>query len=150
MSVDIESMLVGPGLTWLTQALAKIAPCLKPLSEQEIEMARSVGVLNPEQVKVGLVDYIPVPANPALKAACDALELDFGSMQALAVGPIVLLQRDAATPALLKHELRLVYHFERAGSLEAYFRSYLAEVIEFGYGRTPMELDAARAAVGEL
>ena len=71
-------------------------------------------------------------------------------MLALAAGPIVLLRRDAATPALLKHELRLVYHFERAGSLEAYFRRYLAEVIEFGYRHTPMELDAARAAAGEL
>jgi len=46
----------------------------------------------------------------------------------------------------MKHELRLVYHFERTGSVEAYFRSYLAEILQFGYGHTPMEVDAAAIA----
>ena len=145
---DIEP-LIDQALVWLQVEIAACQPLLRPLTPDEAELARATGVQRPELVRLGLVDRMPIPLEPALKQASVALGLFTEAMTALAAGYVVLIKQGHATPALLRHELRLVYHFEQAGSVEAYFRHYLSEVFQFGYGHTPMESDAAAVVAGQ-
>lgn len=148
MSLNDFDRLLYAGLKWIDELVIERRLSLRPLSNFETEIALLAGVMNPELVQIGMVDIIPIPTDPSLLHACEILGLRFEELTALALGSTVFIRHDAASPVLLKHEMRLVYHFEVAGSLEAYFRIYLNELISFGYGRMPMELEAAKIAAG--
>jgi hypothetical protein len=42
----------------------------------------------------------------------------------------------------LRHEFRHVYQVERAGSMEAFLKTYLEQIVEFGYDDAPWEVEA--------
>lgn len=114
-----------------------------PLTLQEVEVARAVGVARPELVRVEMVgDRLPMPEDPELRAAAVEAGLLGPGMVGLTLGYSIFICRGHKTRRLLSHELRHVYQYEQCGSIAAFLPVYLMQVLENGYGNAAFERDA--------
>ena len=113
---------------------------LKPLG---LALAQRVGVVSPEHIRVAVVPELPLPADPSLRVAANQLGLLGPGMDGLTLGYAVFVRagRDA-DPKLLSHEFRHVRQFEAMGSIAAFLQVYLPQLVAFGYGDAPFEVDA--------
>lgn len=146
--------LIGPlpyllleAIAWADAQAADCAGSGRSLNDGETQLARSVGVTHPERVRIALVDALPVPADPALRAA--ALEsglLGQGTI-GLTLGHAVFIRDGHETRRVLSHELRHVYQYEQAGSIAGFLPAYLHQIVAFGYAAAPLEQDARRHEV---
>lgn len=115
----------------------------RPLDDPATTLATAVGVRRPDRIRVKTVDRFPQPDDAELRQAALATGLLGADGLGLTLGYTVLLRREHETdPRLLRHEFRHVQQYERLGSLAAFLGVYLAEIVQFGYGRAPLELDA--------
>ena len=106
-------------------------------------LARSVGVKSPEEIRVGIVDQLPLPDDPQLQSAAIQAGLLGPNMVGLTLGYAVFICRGhEADPRLLSHEFRHVHQYEAAGSIASFLPIYLQEIVVFGYASAPSELDA--------
>ena len=154
---DLETalpLLLPKAIAWATEEAARAAATGESLSAAGKEVARSVGVANPELIRVALVDALPMPADPALQAAGVQAGLLGPDMAGLTLGHAVFVVRGHDTWRLLAHEFRHVFQYEQAGSIAAFLPIYLQQIVQFGYADCPLEVDArkhehhARAARG--
>jgi len=115
-----------------------------PLNAEQLRVARTLGVAEPEKVRVWYTDRLPFPQPPELVRLARQLGLNSSTMVAVTYGHgIHVLNRYRNQPGLLAHELVHVSQYERLG-LEAFVRRYLLEVMLNGYARAPLELEAER------
>lgn len=105
-------------------------------------MARGVGVAQPERIRVALVDALPLPEDPVLRAAALQAGLLGPGMVGLTLGYSVFISKGQETLRLLSHEFRHVHQYEQAGSIPAFLPGYLQQVVHLGYANTAFEKDA--------
>lgn len=121
----------------------------KPLSDSWLKLAKSVGVVHPEEIRIAVVDEIPMPQDERLQQ----LALETGVIgphtAGLTLGYGIYLVEKAASARLVSHELRHVHQYEAYGSISAFLEAYLNEVAEFGYENAPLELDARAHEIHE-
>jgi len=120
----------------------------RPLDRAGLALARAVGVGSPLLIRVQHVRSIPWPAEPILRRAAMATGLLGPGVEGLTLGYgiyIVGRRRNGpacGNPLLLSHECRHVYQYEQAGSIGAFLKEYLRQIVELGYERSPYEVDA--------
>ena len=134
--------LLPRAVAWAEAASAEAAAAGRPLDRRETALARRVGVRGPERVRVAMVAEMPMPADSALAAAARETGLLGPGTAGLTLGHTILIRRGCETPRLLAHELRHVHQVERAGSLAAFLRDYLGQIVDHGYRDAPLEADA--------
>jgi len=115
-----------------------------PLDAQQLELARAVGVMEPERVVVVYTHRFPVASDAALAAQ---LRTRFGIGGAadggLTMGHTIFIAgKYAGARWLLAHELTHVAQFERLG-VERFAHDYLTQMLIVGYARAPLEREAA-------
>jgi hypothetical protein len=146
MPFDIQTAL--PSLTpkaiaWAEIESKKAIYFGRSLDEYFISIAKSVGVANPERIRILDVPHLPIPDDPQLKQAAIATGLLGPGMIGLTLGYSVLVcpgyGRDVR---LLSHEFRHVYQYEQAGSIAAFIPAYLQQIATVGYRNAPFEMDA--------
>jgi hypothetical protein len=114
-----------------------------PLNAPELEIARAVGVAQPERVRVQMVgDSLPMPDDPALRQAAMQAGLLAPGMVGLTLGYSIFICAGHKTRRLLSHELRHVHQYEQHGLIAGFLPVYLQQVIEVGYREAPFERDA--------
>jgi hypothetical protein len=114
-----------------------------PLTPAQMNLARRVGVKAPERVRIVLVDEIPLPDEPALKAASAQVGLSQSSAAGLTLGHAVIVRRGFEADArLLSHEFRHVAQYEEQGGIAAFLGKHLRHLVRFGYEESPFERDA--------
>ena len=114
-----------------------------PLNAPELEIARAVGVAEPERVRVEMVgDSLPMPDDPALRQAAMQAGLLAPGMVGLTLGYSIFICAGHKTRRLLSHELRHVHQYEQHGLIAGFLPLYLKQVIEAGYREAPFERDA--------
>ena len=113
-----------------------------PLAPAEVTLAARAGVSRPERVRIRSVEMLPEPDDPALRAAGREAGLLGPEAIALTLGYAVFIRRGWASRGTLAHELRHVAQYEAAGGIPAFLPVYLAQILEFGYARAPLEEDA--------
>ena len=141
----------------------------RALTPDEIQIARRLGVTQPERVRVAVSPILPswmapdvmapvVVANGmqardlrpgrAIHSGADAdralPERRFGVAGITAGHGILLGVRHAYDPRVLAHELAHVAQYERLG-MRAFALRYLTELLSVGYFRAPLELEADAA-----
>jgi len=135
-------MLLPGAIAWAEARAARAAEVGESLTPLEHDMARSVGVAEPERVCIEIVERLPVPEDAGLRAAALQAGVIGPNMTGLTLGHSIFICRGHKTRRLLSHELRHVHQFEQAGSIAAFLPVYLRQVLEVGYQSAPFEADA--------
>src|ERR1051326_6248924 len=113
---------------WATEQEQEILRDGVPLSSEEIDDAGAVGIQDPNRVRLLRVDTIPRPAQPQLKAACDAIDFLTPATRGLTLGHGIFVRSDCWRDRLLVvHELVHVAQYEKLGGIHPFLRRYLYE-----------------------
>ncbi len=129
-------------IEWVELRSVEILSNGRPLTATGIKVARSVGVLDPERIRVELVESLPLPNDQMLRNVALQTGLIDPDMAGGAFGCGICACKDQATNRLLAHECRHVFQCEVAGSIAAFLPAYLNEIVENGYFECPFEADA--------
>ncbi|MCA8377787.1 hypothetical protein LGN22_02710 [Burkholderia cenocepacia] len=139
---DILPSALPAAVAWAEAEAARGLAQGEPLTPAQADDARTVGVAQPDRIRVMEVDRMPFPDTPTLAAiARDSGLLAPGTI-GLTLGHAVYVLRGHDTRRLLTHEFRHVHQYEAAGSIGAFLARYLREIATVGYHDAPLEADA--------
>ncbi len=142
MTIDL-AILLPSAVAWATAESEAALGTGAALSPSGAELARSVGVQHPEQIRIVVADTLPAPVDPALLGAAVQSGLLGGNAFGLTLGHAIFIHRGhEADVRLLRHEFRHVAQVEFAGSLAEFLREYLRQVVAYGYRDAPWEVEA--------
>lgn len=113
-----------------------------PLQESGLRLARAVGVVKPELIRVCTVPIMPLPVDQELRNMALKTGLLGPDMTGLTLGYGIYICDGHATNRLISHECRHVYQYEIAGSIGDFLPEYFEQVATFGYHDSPLEVDA--------
>ena len=146
MPIDLAAALpalLPRAVAWAEARSRSVLGAGAPLNDAHRVLASSVGVNNPEKIRVSVVDRMPLPDDLLLRAAALQAGLLAPDTVGLTLGYAVLVRRGhEARPRLLSHEFRHVYQYECAGSIASFLPIYLREIVTRGYADAPSEIDA--------
>jgi hypothetical protein len=119
----------------------------RPLTAEEQELARQMGIMRVERIRVLAVDVVPAPEQIHLRMAAQQVGL-FGTETAgMTLRYGIFIQKNCTEDRrLLAHELGHVRQYERMGGFRAFMERYLFECMIIGYPNTPMEQEADELA----
>ena len=136
-------VLLPLAASWATAQSARILAEGAPLTAEASALAQRVGVRRPDAVRVLHVPVIPSPEHAELAAVCHALGFLGADTAGLTLGAGLFIREDlAGQRLLLAHELRHAAQYEEYPTIAAYLERYIPELLEFGYERAPLEVDA--------
>ena len=138
----ILPQLLPSAIAWAQAQADHVAAVGLSLSESGLGVARRVGVRHPEQIRIKLVEQLPMPEEPMLKEAAIQTGLLGPHMAGLTLGYNILICRGQDTVRLLSHECRHVYQYETLGSIAAFLPVYLQQIATVGYDNAQFEIDA--------
>ncbi len=114
-----------------------------PLTSSQLADARSIGVHQPEHVRLRVVAQIPVPSHPLLREAAESTGLISPLTVGLTLRYGIFIRSDCwGDRRLVFHELVHTLQYERLGGFEPFLRQYLHECITVGYPAAPLEQEA--------
>ena len=134
--------LLPKAIAWAEARSQQAIAAGRELGEKDQALARGVGVLHPERIRVAVIDGFPLPEDAMLRMAAKYTGLLGDHTAGLTLGYAVLVRRGHESAQLLSHEFRHVYQYEQAGSISNFLPIYLRQIVEFGYENAPFELDA--------
>lgn len=129
---------------WVRAQEASILLSGRPLSTIESKLASAVGVTRLDRVRIQVVDVIPGPTDPELATIAAHTGLIGPHTGGITLGHGIYVRNGQLTNRLVSHELRHVYQYESAGSIDAFLQVYLRQIATVGYAHAPLELDAQR------
>jgi len=132
--------------TWAAWQRRRVLRRGRPLSKRQKRIAASVGVVEPERIRLQLVERVPIPGGAWVDAIARRMGLAGTDVDGLALGHAIYIRASALSDDLLAHECRHVQQCEAAGSLHAFLAAYLRQVAHHGYRHAPFEVDARAAA----
>jgi hypothetical protein len=145
MVFDLQSVLpqlLAPAVAWAELQSRQVQQEGEVLSPASLVLAKRAGVKQPHQVRIKIVDQLPLPAEPLLRQAALQTGLLGPGMVGLTLGHSILVVRGHVGPRLLSHELRHVYQYEVHGSIAGFLPVYLEQIATVGYHNAPFEEDA--------
>ena len=152
MPIDLRAalpLLLPGAIAWAEARAGEVAATGVALTEAQADMARRVGVQRPELIRVVVVDSLPLPEDPTLRAAALETGLLGPHMEGLTLGYSVFVVRGHHSLRVLSHEFRHVHQYEAHGSIAAFLPVYLQQIVEVGYDTAPYELDAQAHEIGD-
>lgn len=141
--IEQFQFLLPLAVRWAEEQEKQILEHGLPLTAEEANDARAVGVRNYERVRLLQVKTVLRPKNKALRAACDAIDFLTPKTRGLALRHGIFVRTDCwRDRALIAHELVHAAQYERFGGIEPFLRQYLMECLTVGYAASPLELEA--------
>lgn len=136
-------VLVPRVVEWAQAESARALEAGTPLTEPMRQVAARVGVREPGRIRVLVVDEIPLPDEPALRAAAGQVGLSQSWAAGLTLGYSVMVRRGyEGELRLLSHEFRHVAQYEACGGIAGFMPLHLGHLAEVGYESSPFEADA--------
>ncbi|MBR8235411.1 hypothetical protein K6W26_11480 [Burkholderia sp. AU42008] len=139
---DILPSALPAAVAWAEAEAARGLAQGAPLTPGQADDARTVGVAQPDRIRVMAVERMPFPDTPTLAAIARDTGLLSPATIGLTLGHAVYVLRGQDTRRLLTHEFRHVHQYEAAGSIGAFLARYLHEIATVGYHDAPLEADA--------
>jgi hypothetical protein len=150
MNMDLSqhlSTLISLASSWAETQSNHILRFGIALSEDQLELARIVGVQKPERIRLMLVSEIAEPEHEILRAACKQLNFLGPDTEGLTLYyGIYIKKRLQLNRKLLAHEFRHVAQYEQQASILSYLSIYIPELLRYGYTNAPFEVDAETAS----
>jgi hypothetical protein len=117
------------------------------LSDAQRADARNVGVNKAESIRLLIVNQIPMPSHPELRAAAVATQLITPSTGGMTLRYGIYIRSDCLTNRqLIIHEFVHTAQYERLGGFLPFLQQYLQQCITIGYPAAPMEQEAINTA----
>lgn len=139
--------LLPKAVAWAEAQQADILAVGSPLSAEHKVMARKVGVAHPENIRIKLVEQLPLPEDRELATAAVQTGLLSPNMTGLTLFyGIFICRRVHGNNELITHECRHVHQYEERGSIAAFLQEYLLQIVTYGYANVPFERDARSAS----
>lgn len=135
-------MILPKAIAWAEAQSKLILAHGVPLDAASIDDARSVGVANPEAIRIAQVTGMPLPEDAELRMLALSTGLLGQETVGLTLGHGIFILRGHASRRLFTHEFRHVHQYEQAGSIGAFLRAYLDQILDAGYWDAPFERDA--------
>jgi len=143
--MDIKSLLpqiLPSAIAWTQLQSDYVARVGESLPLQLIKVAERVGVIQPDRIRVTLVDSLPLPEEPLLREAALQMGLLGPDTEGLTLDHSIYIVKGHQTVRLLSHEFRHVHQYEVLGGIERFLPAYLDQIMSFGYRDAPLEIDA--------
>ena len=117
-----------------------------PLTTSQIADAKRIGVMQPERVRLRVVEEIPSSLNPLLKAVARRIGLVSPLTIGLTLRYGIFIRSDCwGDRQLVVHELAHTAQYDRLGGFKPFLEEYLHEcIIPPGYPFGPLEQEAKR------
>ena len=120
-----------------------------PLTAEQLELAKAVGIQHPKKVRLVYADTVPFPVeDPEMRAVGESMGFIGPGVinNAQAFGYTIWIRNGFTMdrPALA-HELVHVMQIERSASFGAYAREYVPQLLEHGHSNMPLEVEAYEA-----
>jgi hypothetical protein len=113
------------------------------LTTSQIAEARMIGVQQPERVRLRVVEEIPSPNSPILRAAAEQAGLLSPFTIGLTLRYGIFIHADHwGERRLVVHELAHTAQYERLGGFHPFLTAYLDECLTVGYPNGPLEQEA--------
>jgi hypothetical protein len=117
------------------------------LTDEEQVLARLIGIMRVERIRVLEVEEVPAPEQVLLRIAAQQVGLFGNETAGMTLRYGIFIQKNSAEDRrLLAHELGHVRQYERMGGFRAFMERYLFECMIIGYPNTPMEQEADEMA----
>lgn len=130
---------------WAEEVSGSLPPQARLLSAEEQALAEAAGVQRVDDVRIIVVDRVPFPDEPTLAALCKRYGFLGETTLGLTLGHAIFLTPPVAENAeIIAHECCHVAQVERLGSIHAFAKQYIEELLEYGYAFAPLELEAMR------
>ncbi|HPN01705.1 MAG TPA: hypothetical protein PKV03_09765 [Methylotenera sp.] len=145
MTFDLHTvlpLLIPKAIAWAQVQSSLIEKVGQPLNDSLLAIARSVGVMHPELIRVAEVSRLPLPEDPELQQAALESGLLGPNMVGMTFGYGIYVCHGHNTIRLLSHEFRHSFQYEQAGSIAAFLPTYLQQIVTVGYNNAPFEIDA--------
>ena len=140
---ELQSLL-PMAIKWAEEHSEKIQKEGISLTVEQIDIARKVGVNNPEKVRILEVTVLPLPTDPKLNEAATQIGFLSDAMKGLTLGHSIYICNGHNTTRLLSHELRHVYQYETFRSIPEFMVEYLKQIVLVGYENSLLEQDAKK------
>lgn len=141
MSIDaLLAEIVPKAIAWAKDQSQGVLASGLPLTQSGVELARRVGVQEPERVRIAWVGQLPVPSDPEFQPLLDRTGI--AGMAGLTLGHAIFMVPTRTDIGLLAHELRHVHQYEQLGGIDGFMTVYLEQVARLGYDDAPLEIDA--------
>ena len=130
---------------WVRRQESIILKTGVPLSLGQINLARRLGILHPERIRLRAVSQVP-PLNWLLRWVGQKLGVVSGQTIGMTLRYGIFIREEHwGDRRLLTHELAHVAQYERLGGVHGFLKQYLAECISPGYPLGVLELEAKQA-----
>lgn len=152
MPIDLEALLpslLPRAVDWVNAQSALVLGSGSPLSDDEFQLAKAVGVACPGKIRIKAVQSLPLPDDPEMRRVAIETGLLGPEMIGVTFGYGIFVRDGCVTNRLISHECRHVYQYEQAGSIEAFLPEYLRQIATVGYHDAPFEIDARRHELDE-
>ena len=147
LTTEEFEQLLPLAATWAEEQESQILAHGQPLTTQQLSDARTMGVSQPERVRLLIIPQIPMPDHPLLIAAGHATGLLSPYTAGLTLRHGIYIRQDVADDRfLVAHELVHTRQYERLGGILPFLRQYLHECLTIGYPAAPLEQEAVVAA----
>lgn len=114
-----------------------------PLANSLLEDAGKIGVTQPQQVRLRVVNEMPLPDNPMLRRVAEKAGMLSPFTVGLTLRYGIYIRADHwGDRRLVIHELAHTAQYERMGSFSAFLSAYLDECLKLGYPNGPLEQEA--------
>lgn len=134
--------LIPQAVEWVQAQADRVSLNGEPLNELGLNIAREVGVDQPEKIRIEFVKDFPLPNAQPLRDVVVHTGLLGPGMAGVTFGHSVLIRQGHGDIRLFSHEFRHVQQYERYGSIAAFLSDYLRQIAEVGYEKAPLEQDA--------
>ena len=143
--MDLASLLprlLPRAIEWAVARGDEILTSGVSLSDVGIQLAKAVGVAEPDRIRVSIVPAIPLPDDQELAGVALQVGLLGPQTRGLTLGYGIYLCHQGLSNRLISHECRHVHQFEQAGSIREFLSVYLRQLATAGYYDSPLEIDA--------
>jgi len=147
MLISQFDKLLPLAVNWATAVEARILREGVPLTKESMVDARTIGVLEPERVRLLALARVPMPDDLTLKTAAGAIQFLTPATRGLTLRYGIFIRQDCwSDRRLVTHELVHTAQYERLGGIEPFLRQYLLECLKVGYPAAPLEQEAIAMA----
>jgi hypothetical protein len=138
-----SAQVTARAIEWAQAQASAALQTGKPLPANLQAIAKGNGVKLPQNIRLVVVDEIPLPKEQPLAGAAAKLGLASSWAAGLTLGYAVIVAKGyESDPRILSHELRHVAQYEACGGIPGFLGVHLADMLERGYQDSRFEVDA--------